>query len=149
MKLSNENVRKAAEAVAQLCHPTNRLPVLAQLAAARNLSALRTAWAPVNDVRNKLVEEHGEQNGQGFHVKPTMPGWPAFVKACELMGAEEQDVPVQPLKIADIEAGYSRDPETGKRGLLEIGAEQLGDLIELEIITGCGCGEKSEREVEA
>lgn len=135
MKLTNGQILNAVEASAQLANPMNRLPPVAQIAAGENLHALRVAWTPVNEDRNDLVKEMGVPGPDGKPVvKRDSPKWPEFEKACEELGAKEQEVPIRPIRWADIQAGYSRDPETGKRGLLEIGAEQLRDLRELGIV---------------
>lgn len=135
MKLTNSNILKAMEAARQLADPMNRLPPVAQIAAGENLHALRVAWTPVNEDRNDLISELGESGPDGKPVvKRGSDRWPEFEKACDELGAREQEVPIRPIRWADIQAGYSRDPETGKRGVLEIGAEQLRDLRELGIV---------------
>jgi hypothetical protein len=134
MTLTNGAVKAALDAMQALCGPTNRLPVVASLRADRTLRALATAWEPCERVRMQLLRDHGETNGEQVSISPHMPGWPAFAEAYNEMGAEEVEVAVEPLKLSDIEQGYARDAETGKKEPLDISPAQLGALVELGLI---------------
>jgi hypothetical protein len=131
--MKNVEVKVALDCMAVLCGPLNRLPTLAALKADRTLRALRSAYEPVEAIRIKLVEEHGEKAGEETKVPDA--NLPAFIAAYnELMGAET-DVTIQPIRTADVQAGYSRDPATGKKDIIDISPAQLGVLVELGIIT--------------
>ena len=134
MKLTNGQIQAAVEAMGELCGPLNRLPTLAALKAARTLRAMAHAWEPCDAVRRRLIEEHGEAIPGGHQVRPGMPGWEAYVAAIAEMGAQEQEVAVEPVALADVEAGYSRDPETRRKGPLDVAPVRLGLLIELGLV---------------
>ena len=134
MKLTNAQVKAALDCMGVLCGENNRLPVVAALKADRTLRALSAAWEPCEAIRKQLVQDHGEDHEGGKRVMPGMAGWPAFVEAYNEMAAQEADVAVEPITVADVEKGYSRDPETGKKDALDISPAHLGALVEIGII---------------
>lgn len=134
MKLTNNDVFAAVDAIAALCDPANRFPPVAHIAAGDNLDALRLAWRPVKEELDELAERFGEKHEDGFRVTSDLPGWAEYLKACDELGLREVDVPLRPIRLADVELGYSRDPETKKKGLLEISVERLAALRRLGVI---------------
>ena len=130
MKLNNGAASTAMEDMAVLCGPNNRLPVVASLDADRGLRALVAEFKIFEPRRVQYIEDHGTKEGEGWKIEPGSDGWDGYV---ELMEAES-GVDIKPLRMADIQAGYSRDPETGEKGLLDISPAQLGALVELGLI---------------
>jgi hypothetical protein len=130
--MKNGEIKVALDCMTVLCGPTNRLPTLAALKADRTLRALRSAFEPVEAVRVKLVEEHGEKEGNGYRV--TEAGWPGFAVAYNELMAAETDVTLHPITVADVGAGFSRDAD-GKKDALDISPAQLGALVELGCVT--------------
>lgn len=133
---ANGPLSELLEAASALAGPTNRLPTLAQLAASRNLHELRRAWKPVGETRDRLIEEHGEKKNGVPQIRSDMPGWEAFNTESEKLLKEEQEVTLHAIPWTEIEKGYSRDPDTGRRGLLDLSADHMGRLIDAGIITG-------------
>jgi hypothetical protein len=130
MKLTNGAVQIATEAMTALCGPTNRLPVVAALKADRTLRALAAEAAIFEPRRNQYIQDHGAKTDDGWRIEPGMDGWDGYVE----MHGIEVEVAVEPVKMADVEQGYARDPETGRKEALDISPAQLGALVALGII---------------
>ena len=132
--MTNAEIKAALECMTALCGPTNRLPTLAALKADRTLRALREAWAPVRAIQDGLIREHGKETDGGHEINPKCEGWADYVREANALYADETEVALHPITLKDIEAGWSRDPETGKKDGLDISPAQLGALVELGCI---------------
>lgn len=141
MTFRNGDLKAGLDAMEALCTGANRLPILAALRADRTYRRLREAWAPIGEKLNQLILDHGEpvkddkgaDTGQ-VSVTPSMAGWAEYVSARAAAYVAETEVEVETLTVADIEAGWARDPETGKKGPLDIAPASIGHLIVLGII---------------
>lgn len=137
MKLTNGQIKVALDALEQLIGPGNRLPVLAMLRADRSLRALAKAWAPCDAERLKLCQEYGKLTIDGARFEfPVKEDAQAFAAAYNAIVLEEVEVSgLEPVALKDIEAGYHKDQETGKKSAtLDIDGTQLRALIVLGII---------------
>lgn len=135
MKLTNDELQARLQDITGLCAPTNRLPVRTSLRARRTLRALRSAWAPVEEVRIALVQEHGKQDKAGnYTVQPGTPQMAAFLKDWLEVLAEEVEVEVEPIRLSEVEAGWSRDKETGEKDILDVSPTCIGNLLDCGLI---------------
>jgi len=134
--MTNGQVFEAVVAMRELCAPQNRLgSIPARLKAVRTLASLEAAWAPCETLRSELVMEHGEEREDGIvAVVPGSDGWDAFVAAYGAMMEEEADAKVEPIRLADIDSGYSKDAD-GKKEPVDIDGPSLAVLITLGLIT--------------
>lgn len=131
MKLTNGQVQAGLDALTILCNDPNRLPTLAAVRAGRAVRKLREAAEPVEAVRVRLVEEHGEKTEDGMRVPEK--NYPAFLPAYGELMAEEVDLDIQPITLKDVEAGWSKG-EDGMRVGLEISPTQLSVLVDVGLV---------------
>lgn len=129
MTLVNGAIKEAMECMGALCAPTNRLPIVASLAADRALRDIVAENALFEPRRAQYIQDHGTEIEGGWQILPSSDGWAGYM---EIMEAES-GLDIKPLNMADIEMGYSKG-EDGKKGLLDISSTQLGALRELGLI---------------
>lgn len=136
MKLTNEDVRAALEAMAQVCGGGNRLPTLAALRAFRIKATLAKAWESCDELRLQLCRDHGKPNEDGSrYVFDSAEGRAAFDDGWKKLCAEERELDLETLALAEIEAGHYRG-ETGKKESgLDLTADALGTLVRVGIVT--------------
>ena len=134
--LKNEDVQRALLAMARLVGGGNRLATLPGLRAARTRTTLAKAWEPVEERRLQLLKDHGKPARGGkaydFDTPEARKAWAdGWKEACE----EERTLELEPLTLAEVGAGYYRDPETGqKEPGLDLSPEDLGILVELGLV---------------
>lgn len=131
------DVKLALDAMDQLCGGGNRLPTLTALRASRIKTALAKAWAPLEERRMQLCKDHGtlEPGAKTFSF-PSKEGQEAFVAGWNELATADVEVELEALTPADLEGGYFRDPNTGKReDGLDLAPEVFGVLERLEILS--------------
>lgn len=136
--MTNGEIKQALDAITELCGSSNRLPVLDSIKATRMFTAFAAAWAPSEAERVKLVEEYGTKNADGT-LGVQGDDFAAFVKKYNTVLGGECDTPeFKPIPLASIEQGYSKNPETGKRDVLDISPASLMGLLSFGLITDNG-----------
>ncbi len=136
-EIRNGDLRIALEAMTILASSPNRLDdTVDSLKAHRNRKRMADAYEPGEETRKGLVEEHGKKK-KGSSNKSVEPGtkeFEAFQKAFEVLMDEVSTVKIEKLSKDVIEDGWSRDPETGKKGPLEISASEIGALADCGVL---------------
>ena len=137
---SNGQVFAALQAMADVCTPGNRYPVVTSVRAHRNQRKVAEAWADPEKVRLELIVEHGEKRPDGsIRVLSGMDGNAAFADAFnELCAMHGQAVELEILSLAEIEKGYTKDPNTGAKEELGIAPDSIGTLMDLGVVTEDG-----------
>ena len=133
---TNNELKAALDAMAEVCAPENRFPVVTSIRAYRNHKRLAEAWEPAEQVRNTLIQEYGEKVGDAGSWRITDPdGLAAFA---ELMQANGVAVELEVLSLAEVEKGYVKDPATGTKEPLGISPSAIGVLMDLHVLTEDG-----------
>lgn len=136
MKLTNPNALVAYSAITSLIKQGNVLPGLTSLRSARNLRMLEPFAVPYEQKRIELIQRLGVQDAVtgNWSVDPSSPAWAEFSAEFDPMAAEEHEVALYTIPLADVLKGYSVDAE-GKVRLLNFSGAELGALDHLGIIS--------------
>ena len=149
VEIRNGDLRVALEAMVILASSPNRLDdTIDSLKAHRNRKRMDDAYEPVEETRKGLVDEHGkeEKKGAGKEVAPGTPGMKKYVAAFQKLMDATSTVVIEKLSNDAIEDGWSRDPETGKRGPLEISASEIGALADCGVLDNPDADEEEKPE---
>ena len=136
---TNGQIKNALDAITEVCAPENRFPIVTSIRAYRNHKRLAEAWESADQERSALIREHGVEKDGTFHVLPDSDGYPAFVEGyTEIIQMNGQALELEILSLAEIEKGYVRDPETGRKTDLGVSPGAIGVLMELNVVTEDG-----------
>lgn len=137
MKITNADVQLALVAMTQLCGGGNRLPTLPALRASRIKAGLEAAWKSCDEHRIQLCKDHGKLDDAGTaYVFESAEARRAFDDSWKQLCAEERDLELETLTQTEIDAGWYRNPETGKKEPgLDLSPDQLGVLVRVGIVT--------------
>lgn len=135
MKITNPQAVLAYNCLSALIRPGNVLPGLTGLRADRNLRKLEPIASPYEKKRVELIQRLGTQGEDGsWTVEPGSAAWKEFAAEHDPMAAEEHDLDLYVIPLAEILKGYSSDAE-GTVRLLNFAGAELGALERLGIVT--------------
>lgn len=141
IKLANESLSVASDALAALIGPGNRFETTVMLRIDRNLRAIGRAQESVEALRQKLLKENGARmpdDGAREYIFPNHEARGLFQLQWREVMEAESEIAVEPISEAETLAGFFRhpallpsgkpNPDAGKRESLDIDGGHLVNL---------------------